>query len=194
MLAVLPLVLVRALRATPPNEFRYDRRNNFGLLAIVFAFVGVLEGGVVALLLMGRISWLAWLDLIATSYAVLWLIGLALGPRVYPHRLVGTDLQIRLGFLYRATAPLATILSAEEAAVFKGWRSECNIDGSSAYFRVDGYTDAVLVLSSPCQVELPVRGRALVDTLHLAVDDVADFLLVLSRRPGQASRGTIAAT
>jgi hypothetical protein len=186
MLAVVPLLGVRALLPQPPNEFRYDRSNNFGLVAIVFAIVGALEGAVVAFFLMGRISWLAWLDAAATAYAVLWLIGLGLGPRVYPHRLLADALQIRLGVLYRATVPFAAIVSAEQKSAVTGWRTECAIEGASAYFRVDGRTDVVLALSAPCQVDRLIRASALVDTFYLAVDDVAGFLRTLDERLGQA--------
>ena len=176
MLSVLPLLIVAGLRPRRPKEFRYDRTNNFGLMAIGFAVIGLLEGGVVAFLFMGRISWLAWLDLVATAYAVLWLFGLALAPHVYPHRLIGDRLQVRLGFLYEAAPSLATIRSVDRRATLVGWRSECALEAATAFFRVDGRTDVLITLSTPCQIDRLVRPPALVDRIHLAVDDVARFL------------------
>jgi hypothetical protein len=186
MLAVLPLLVIRALRPPSPNEFPYDRSNNFGLLAFGFAVIGLLEGAVVAFLFMGRISWIAWLDMVATAYAVLWLLGLALAPRVYPHRLVGDSLQVRLGFLYLAAPSLVTIVSADRKASLVGWRSECAIEGTSAFFRIDGRTDVLISLSTPCRIDRLVRPPALVDRIYLAVDNVPRFLQTVDAQLGEA--------
>src|SRR5205807_6225540 len=141
--------------------------------------IAFVEGAVISLVLKDRIPWLAGIDLAATLYGVLWLLGLALAPHVYPHRLKDRSLEVHLGFLYSARIPLETILEAKHGRIVEGWRSECVTRDGTAYLRVDGRTDIALPLSSPCELERPFSRAESIETVHVAVDDWQSMLRAL---------------
>jgi membrane protein YdbS with pleckstrin-like domain len=193
MLAVLPLVAIRSARRRRSGEFYYDKSNTFGMIAAVFAIIGAVEGAVVGFVLKDRLPWAAALDLILTAYAILWLLALAVSPRVYPHRLRDGALDVRLGFLYRITVPLAQIAKVERKDRADGWRSESIIEGHTALFRVDGRTNVDLALHSALPVQRPFGDPVEVRRISLAVDELDGFISALRHRQATAAADDLAA-
>lgn len=96
-LLILPRALRRRLRQPAGREFAYHRGTNelgFVLALLPAAFA---EGAAVHLLLHGAPTWLRLAIAAVHLYGILMLLGLALGPRVHPHRVSDRTLHLRGG-------------------------------------------------------------------------------------------------
>lgn len=108
---------------------------------------------------------------------MLYLLELALGPRVMPHRVVGGVLELRRGAFYRVRVPLAAIAGAE----LRRERAERPLELGEARARLSarGRSDLVLSLSEAALIERPLGDPVPVTSIAVAADDPAGMLAAI---------------
>jgi hypothetical protein len=169
ILSAVPRLIVAVARRRRQAGMSYDR-GTFGLpMALAFTPVVVTEAAALHLLARGGI--VAWILTALHAYALLWLWGLFLGPRAYPHRIGARTAVLRDGPMYRVALPLPAVASVTA-------RTERTRDGSALIERdgavllsARGRVDVWLELTEPVRVQRPFHEPLLTRRLAVASDD-----------------------
>lgn len=170
-LLVLPRALWRRLRPPAGREFPYGRGSHEVGFALAILPVAVAEGVAVHLVLHAAPTWVRLAVVALHAYGLLMLLGLALGPRLYPHRLTERGLRLHAGHLTRAEVPLEDIATIQPKRRGVRGRSGLVIEDGEALFLRDGRTDLRVELREPVLVERALRDPVAVQSLLVAVDD-----------------------
>lgn len=172
------LTLPRALFGG--SGFSYHRGSLEGALVLAFLPALVTEAMVVQLLVPDSWRWIELGALAVHAYAVVWLLGWALGPRAYPHRLHSGRLEVRLGVLYRASIPISAIETVEERRLL--CQASLELRDGMVLLATRGCANLVLSLTQPIEVERPLGDPIATTRIALPADDPASLAAVL-RRP-----------
>lgn len=179
VLLTLPRLLLRRRRA--PDAFHYARGGD--RLALAAAFTPAVLAEAVPFHLLLPADWLI-AHIVAAGlhlYALLWLWAWALGPRAWPHAVVGDALVVRAGPLHRVRVPLDHVRSvAPEPRRHRGERHVRAEDGV-ALLPVGNRTDVVLELSAPARFEQPLSEPVEVTSIALASNAPDEFARELER-------------
>ncbi len=114
-------------------------------------------------------------------YGLLMLIACAFGPRVYPHRLGGGMLELRLGQLYVVRIPVAQIERAEHRVEKVEPRPGSLLRDREALLPARGRVDLRLELKTPVELERPLGEPVSVSAISVAVDDPRALLAQLEQ-------------
>jgi hypothetical protein len=185
ILCTVPRLLLARLRGG--NDRSSYARGTFGFaLALAFTPAVVSEALVVHLLLGGGV--VAWVVSALHGYALIWLWGVVLGPRGYPHRVGARVVVLRAGPMYRVVVPRGVILAATA-------RRERVPDASGLVQRdgevllpVRGRVDLTLDLAAPVRVQRPLHEPLLTSRLSIACDDPEALIQRLLQPPDTATR------
>jgi hypothetical protein len=165
---------VRALsRRRHPRRLEWSYHRGSPELALALALLPAIVGELAVFHLFVPWFWVRVGAVAVSAYAVIWLVGWALGLRVYPHRLSDDVLELRLGALYRAAVPLNAIDAIERRRerVERGTRFV--LRSGKAYLAADGRVDLHLSLRAPAVVTRPLAGPASVHAVAVAADNPA---------------------
>ena len=124
------------------------------------------------------------------AYALLWLLGWALGPRAYRHRVARGTLVVRNGALYRARVPLEDIVAITPRRQAVGGTAGVVLRDGAALLPARRRVDVWLELSRPVTVERPLGEPVSVTRLALAADDppAVGAAVAAAGRPGAGHR------
>lgn len=186
ILLTLPLALVRRFRSPPQNAYPYAKGNAELPLAIAFVPAIAAEVAVVHLLLPDGLGWLKLALVVGSVYGLLWILGWALGLRLFPHRIHGDRLELRLGSLYRADVPLDAISAVRVERDKDGTRTRLQAGDDCAALRVGGRVDVRLSLDRPAIVQRPFGEPLRVTSIAFAADDPRSLAAALQRDGEQA--------
>ena len=174
---------VRALRRRrEPDGPEWSYHRGSIELALPFALLPAFVGEVAIFHLLLPWFWAKVALAALSAYAFVWLLGWALGLRVYPHRLVDGTLELRLGALYPAAVPLASIETAEcrRERVERG--SRLVLRNGKAYFVADGRVDVHLSLRAPVVVHRPLGAPVSARSAAVAADRPEEMARAIARR------------
>jgi hypothetical protein len=163
------------------ERFAYHRRLSALLWALVA--IGIVEAGVVHLLLFHFSRVLALVLLALTAFALVWLVALLLSFRGRPVELSAARLRVRTGFLLDADIPLDEIAFGQN-----GFAPADYMPGSLLKASLLAYPNAVVLLRRDIPLPGPFGRRKVVHAVALAVDEPARFLAALKRRLEEAQR------
>lgn len=170
------MILVYALtgwfRKTPTSvpsdnvqRFSHHRKQQWTALALTFALLSCVEGGLVHLLLVSNGYWTAaWVAGFLHVMGILWLLGDMHAIRLRPSRIDNNTFLLTLGFRADANIPFEVIASAE-VGTFP--RSEISKDAAAVV--LFGTPNVRLRLREPTLVRVLFRQR-FVDEVYLQVD------------------------
>jgi len=178
----------RGARRRDRAEFTYHRGSSELGFALALIPAVLAEGAVVHLLLPDGWFWPKLALPAVQAYGLLMLVAWALGPRVYPHRLTGGTLELRLGQLYVARIPIGLIDRAERRTE-KVERAGAQWRTGEALLPARGRVDVRLVLSAPIEVERPLGEPVAVSMISIAVDDPRSLLAELDERRTTSTGG-----
>jgi len=187
-LLILPRALARRLRRPSSREFAYHRGTNELGFVLALLPAALAEGAAVHLLLHGAPTWLRLAIAALHIYGILMLLGLALGPRVHPHRVTDRTLHLRAGQLTRADIPLELIAAIGTEHRRMGRRTGLVVGDGEALLLSEGRADVRVELLEPVLVERALRDPVSVTSLVVAVDD--EPALVQEVRRAQADACT----
>jgi len=183
LLAMVPRALWRAAtrRRPRPGEFAQPAAGSELGFALALLPAMVAEGAAVHLLLPESWTVVRIAAALLHVYAILIVLGLALGPRVLPHRLERGELVVRLGALTRVVVPVEAIVAAEPAAAGRrGGVTRVELGDGAATLRCGGRVDVRLLLREPVEVERPLGDPVAVRELTFAAARPADLLAALA--------------
>lgn len=170
-LLTVPRALGRRLRQPSGREFAYHRGTNELGFVLALLPAALAEGAAVHLLLHGAPTWLRLAIGALHLYGVLMVLGLALGPRVHPHRVTDRTLHLRAGQLTRANVPLELIAAIGTEHRRMGRRTGLVLGDGEALLLSDGRADVRVELLEPVFVERALRDPVSVTSFVVAVDD-----------------------
>ncbi len=182
----MPRALWRRLRRSRWREFAYQRGSNELGFALAILPAAVAEGAAVHLLLHDAPTWLRLGVAALHIYALLMLLGLALGSRVHPHRVTDRSLHLRMGHLTRADVPLVAVASIRPERRRLRGRAGLVLEEREAIFLSDGRADLRIELREPVLVERALRDPVAVSSLVVAVDDAEGLAEEIGRAQGLA--------
>lgn len=172
------LTVPRLLLGRRPGRLSYHRGGDDGYLALA-CLPPVLAETVVVHLLIPE----GWLVAVIVNaglhlYAAVWLLGLGLGRRAWPHRVAGGTLTVRNGPLYRATVPLDAVVSAEPVheRIAEGG---LHVRDGEVLLPARRRVDVRLELSEPVRVARPLADPVWVTRLAIPSDDPAALIAAL---------------
>jgi hypothetical protein len=169
VLCALPrLLLVRVARSGGIG-LTYAR-GTFGL-ALALALTPVVVSEAVALHLLLRGGWIAWISSALHAYTLIWLWGFALGPRCYPHRVGPRTAVLRAGAMYRVLVPLSAIVSVTEKRERVAGDRGLIARDDAVLLPVRGRVEVWLELSEPVRVQRPLHEPLHTRRLAIASDD-----------------------
>ena len=170
VLCALPRLAAAAFSRKRAPGTTYDR-GTFGL-ALALAFTPVLAAEAVAVHLLAGGGWIAWGLTAIHVYGLIWLWGVALGPRAYPHRVGRDDAVLRGGPLHRVRVPRSAVAGASARRERAGSDVQGLVERDGAVLLpVRGRVDVWLQLSEPVEVQRPLREPLLTRHLAVASDD-----------------------
>jgi len=155
-------------RRTPTGDhlFSHHRKVNWTSLALTFALLSCVEGGLVHLMLSSNGFWTAaWIAGLVHVTGLLWLLGDMHAVRLRPSRITDGTFALTLGLRADATIPLSAIQSAET-----GEFPRDEISKEAACATLFGTPNLRLRLSEPTEVRVLFRQR-LVNEILVQVDD-----------------------
>jgi membrane protein YdbS with pleckstrin-like domain len=170
-LLTVPRALGRRLRQPSGREFAYHRGTNELGFVLALLPAALAEGAAVHLLLHGAPTWLRLAIGALHLYGVLMVLGLALGPRVHPHRVTDQTLHLRAGQLTRANVPLELIAAIGTEHRRMGRGTGLVLGDGEALLLSDGRADVRVELLEPVFVERALRDPVSVTSFVVAVDD-----------------------
>lgn len=189
VLLTVPRLLLGRARGARAVGMTYHRGGDDGVLAL--ACLPPLLAETVALHLLIPEDWLVVVivNAILHLYALAWLLGLGLGRRAWPHRVVRGTLVARNGALYRATVPIAAVVSAEPVRE-RIPEGGLHVRDGEVLMPARRRVDVRLVLSEPVRVGRPLADPVWVTRLAIPSDDPPALLAALRDRSEPARAGT----
>ena len=189
LLAVPRLVLTRLV--SPPAALRYTSGHHG--TAVALAFAPTIAAEALAAFLLIPPSWVTIhvASIALHVYGLLWLIGWALGPAAYPHRVGRGVLTARNGPLYRVRLPLDAIVAATARRERVPGDRGLLVEGEVALLSARGRVDLWLELDREVSVQRPLGQAVTVRRLGLASDDpdtLARLLVAPARRDSTEAR------
>ena len=162
-------------------------RGTFGLaLGLAFTPVVLAEGAVFHLLLGD--SWVAWVLIALHAYALIWLWGLALGPRAFPHRIGTRSVVLRNGPMYRVRVAPPTIASATARTERVGDGKAIAERDGVVLLSARGRVDVWLEFTEPVQVQRPLHEPLATRRLAIASDEPDQLVTLLAAAVGRPAR------
>jgi hypothetical protein len=183
ILTALPrLVIARAGTRRQPGASYHHGTFGFAL-ALAWTPIVVSEDAVLALLVGGGL--VAWVLTALHAYMLIWLWGLALGPRAYPHRIGARTAVLRGGPMYRVQVPLTAITKATARTERVGEGQLTQRDGA-VLVAARGRVDVWLEFDRPVRVQRPLHEPLSTSRLAIASDE-PDQLIERLLDPSPAS-------
>jgi len=186
-LLTVPRALGRRLRQPSGREFAYHRGTNELGFVLALLPAALAEGAAVHLLLHGAPTWLRLAIGALHLYGVLMVLGLALGPRVHPHRVTDQTLHLRAGQLTRANVPLELIAAIGTEHRRMGRGTGLVLGDGEALLLSDGRADVRVELLEPVFVERALRDPVSVTSFVVAVDDERALAEEVWRAPARGA-------
>ena len=167
------------------NEFTYHHKSMFGAFVLLVLFITPVEIFIMGLLL--PLEWLKWLLAILSVYAFVWLLGVWASMSALPHKLDESGLTIHNGIFAKGYLPYSDIETiVKERTENLSWDG-LSIDKKTgiAYSSNGGTTDVLITLRKPIVFKKWLSLSAPVNTIHLAIDEPATFIIELEKRLSQ---------
>lgn len=164
------------------RSFHYSASSNLGLVTVVVLGLILLEGvGGGALARLTPWPWLSPVLIIISAYAAIWIIGIYVSLRAFPHLVTDRGLLLRYGVTGEAWIPWPEVdLVIKEMRVSPGGMDGLSTKGGIATLAAGGKTAVTIRYRTPGSVKGFLRETAGIREIRVAADDPDAFVAAIT--------------